>query len=139
MADLLTQIGSEWANKFGAFAGAGLLRVVAVLSGTPTDGGTHAETHLAGATGIASIDRAAVYKAMAQVKQGQIVLAFCWAHVRRDFLEVLTGYADLNDWVVSWLEEIRELYQRNDARLEVLSVPATVGKLRREGWRSPPG
>ena len=98
--------------------------VVLVLD--PTRAHHVPETHLAGATGIASVDRAAVYKAMAQVKQGQIVLAFCWAHVRRDFLEVLTGYADLNDWVVSWLEEIRELYQRNDARLEVLSVPATV-------------
>jgi transposase len=84
------------------------------------------ETHLAGATGIASVDRASVYKAMAQVKAEQIVLAFCWAHVRRDFLEVLTGYADLHDWVVSWLEEIRELYQRNDARLEALTAPATV-------------
>jgi transposase len=84
------------------------------------------ETHLAGATGIASVDRASVYKAMAQVKAEQIVLAFCWAHVRRDFLETLTGYADLNDWVVSWLEEIRELYQRNDARLEALTVLATV-------------
>src|SRR5439155_11534431 len=82
------------------------------------------ETHLAGATGIASVDRATAYKAMAQVKQGQIVLAFCWAHVRRDFLEVLTGYAELTDWVVSWLEEIRELYQRNAARLEVWTGPA---------------
>jgi transposase len=98
--------------------------VVFVLD--PTRAHDVPETHLAGATGIASVDRASVFKAMAQVKQGQIVLAFCWAHVRRDFLEVLTGYADLNDWVVSWLEEIRELYQRNDARLEVLTVPATV-------------
>lgn len=84
------------------------------------------ENHLTGAAGIASVDRASVYKAMAQVKEEKIVLAFCWAHVRRDFLEVLTGHADLNDWVVSWLEEIRELYQRNDARLEALSVAATV-------------
>jgi transposase len=84
------------------------------------------ETYLQGATGIANVDRASVYKAMAQVKTTQIVLAYCWAHVRRDFLEVLTGYADLHDWVVSWLEEIRELYQRNDARLEALAAPATV-------------
>jgi transposase len=82
------------------------------------------ENHLEGATGIASVDRASVYKAMTQVKEGKIVLAFCWAHVRRDFLEVLTGYAHLNDWVISWLEEIRELYQRNDARLEALTVAA---------------
>jgi len=85
------------------------------------------ETHLAGATGIASVDRATVYKAMAQVKQGQIVLAFCWAHVRRDFLVVLTGYAELGEWVASWLEEIRELYRRNDARLEALPKPASAG------------
>lgn len=84
------------------------------------------ETHLAGATGIASVDRASVYKAMTQVKEGQIVLAFCWAHVRRDFLEVVTGYAELKDWVISWLEEIRELYHRNDARLEVLTARAAV-------------
>src|SRR5207253_9951224 len=84
------------------------------------------ETHLKGATGIASVDRASVYKAMAQVKAEQIVLAFCWAHVRRDFLEVLSGYADLHNWVVSWLEELRELYQHNDARLEALTAPPTV-------------
>ena len=84
------------------------------------------ETYLADATGIANVDRASVYKAMAQVKAAQIVLAYCWAHVRRDFLEVLTGYSDLHDWVVSWLEEIRELYQRNDARLEALTASSTV-------------
>jgi transposase len=83
------------------------------------------QTHLLGASGIASVDRASAYKAMEQVKNEQIVLAFCWAHVRRDFLEALTGYAELNDWVVSWLEEIRELYRRNDARLAALTVTTT--------------
>jgi transposase len=84
------------------------------------------ETHLAGASGIASVDRATVFKAMAQVKQGQIVLAFCWAHMRRDFLEVLTGYGELNDWVISWLEEIRDLYQRNEERLKALRLATRV-------------
>jgi transposase len=96
--------------------------VVFVLD--PTRAHDVPETHLAGATGIASVDRAAVYKAMAQVKQGQLVLAFCWAHVRRDFLEVLTGYAELGAWVGSWLEEIRELYHRNAARRQAGTVPA---------------
>ena len=36
--------------------------------------------------GILSVDRYSAYKAMAQVKEGKILLAFCWAHVRRDFL-----------------------------------------------------
>jgi transposase len=84
------------------------------------------EKHLAGATGIASVDRASAYKAMKQVKEGQIILAFCWAHVRRDFLEVLTGYGNLSDWVISWLEEIRELYARNDARLEVMTAASAT-------------
>ena len=81
------------------------------------------ENHLAGAQGIASVDRALVYKVMDQVKSGDITLAFCWAHVRRDFLTVLTGYAELGDWVGSWLKEIRELYRLNDARMEALQQP----------------
>jgi transposase len=98
--------------------------VVFVLD--PTRAHEVPEKHLAGATGIAGVDRASMYKVMAQVKQGQVVLAFCWAHVRRDFLVVLTGYAELADWVASWLEEIRELYRCNDARLEALAVSASA-------------
>jgi transposase len=71
------------------------------------------------AEGIASVDRYSAYKAMAQVKDGKIILSFCWAHVRRDFLVVLTGWSELTDWAWSWLEEIGLLYHRNDQRLEV--------------------
>jgi transposase len=67
--------------------------------------------------GIVNVDRYSAYKAMAQVKTGQIILAFCWAHVRRDFLAVLTSWSELTDWAWSWVEEIGELYQRNDQRL----------------------
>jgi transposase len=67
--------------------------------------------------GIVNVDRYSAYKAMAQVKSGKIVLAFCWAHVRRDFLAVLTSWSELTDWAWSWVEEIGELYQRNDKRL----------------------
>jgi transposase len=72
------------------------------------------------AEGIASVDRYSAYKATAQVKAGNIILAFCWAHVRRDFLAVLTGWSELADWSWSWLEEIGLLYQRNNQRLAVL-------------------
>jgi transposase len=75
------------------------------------------ETHLGNdAAGIINVDRYSAYKAMAQVKAGQITLAFCWAHVRRDFLTVLTGWPELTDWAWSWIEEIGALYQRNDQR-----------------------
>jgi transposase len=73
----------------------------------------------ADAEGIASVDRYSAYKAMAQVKAGKIILAFCWAHVRRDFLTVLTGWSELTDWAWSWLEDIGLLYHRNDQRLAV--------------------
>jgi len=76
------------------------------------------ETHLGDdAEGILNVDRYSAYKAMAQVKAGKITLAFCWAHVRRDFLAVLTGWSELTDWAWSWLEDIGALYHRNDQRL----------------------
>jgi transposase len=76
------------------------------------------ETHFGDdAEGIINVDRYSAYKAMAQVKAGKILLAFCWAHVRRDFLAVLTGWPELTDWALPWVEEIGTLYQRNDQRL----------------------
>src|SRR5438034_732622 len=65
---------------------------------------------------------------MRQVKTGRIILAFCWAHVRRDFLAVLTSWPELTDWAWSWIEEIALLYERNDARLatSVVSMPAAA-------------
>ncbi len=71
------------------------------------------------AEGIVNVDRYSAYKAMAQVKAAQIILAFCWAHVRRDFLAVLTGWPELTDWAWSWVEDIGTLYQRNDQRLSL--------------------
>jgi transposase len=75
------------------------------------------------AKGIINVDRYSAYKAMAQVKSGKMVLAFCWAHVRRDFLAVLTSCPELTDWAWSWVEEIGELYQRNDKRLALQDKP----------------
>jgi transposase len=76
------------------------------------------EAHFGNETeGIINVDRYSAYKAMAQVKAGKIILAFCWAHVRRDFLAVLTGWSELTDWALAWVEEIGTLYQRNDHRL----------------------
>ena len=56
---------------------------------------------------------------MAQVKAGRITLAFCWAHVRRDFLAVLTSWPALTDWAWSWVEDIGTLYQRHEQRRAV--------------------
>jgi transposase len=82
------------------------------------------ENHFGDHDGILNVDRYSAYKAMRQVKAGRIILAFCWAHVRRDFLAVLTSWPELTDWAWSWVEEIALLYQRNDARCAALANAA---------------
>jgi transposase len=70
------------------------------------------------------VDRYSGYKAMAQVKRGDVSLVFCWAHVRRDFVEVGKGWNELKPWALAWLRRIRELYRHQRQRLahEVGSV-----------------
>lgn len=70
--------------------------------------------------GILSVDRYSAYKAMPQVKEGKILLAYCWAHVRRDFLGVARSWPKEEAWAMNWVERIGQLYQANAARLEAL-------------------
>jgi transposase len=98
------------------------------------------ETHFGeDGKGIINVDRYSAYKAMPQVKAGQMILAFCWAHVRRDFLAVLTGWSELTDWAWSWLEDISTLYHRNDQRLALkdgaLNLEDGTMKLEDGTWR----
>jgi transposase len=65
---------------------------------------------------IFSCDRYSAYKCLANQIQ-VIVLAFCWAHVRRDFLQLARGYPTLGDWALSWVEAIARLYHLNGQRL----------------------
>lgn len=55
-------------------------------------------------------DRYSAYKALARACGGMLQLAFCWAHQRRDFRRVGTGFAGLQDWAESWLEAIGKLF-----------------------------
>lgn len=82
------------------------------------------EEHLGpDARGIMVVDRYKAYQAIDQVKSGLIVLAFCWAHVRRDFVAVARTWPDQESWALAWLEGIGKLYALNDARLEALQDP----------------
>jgi transposase len=67
--------------------------------------------------GVLVVDRYAAYKAMIWVKDGVIVLAFCWSHVRRDFVRVGKGWPEFKTWALEWLRQIRVLYQLNHRRL----------------------
>lgn len=63
-----------------------------------------------------SVDRYSVYKAVA--KNGNIILAYCWSHVRRDFIVVAKGFPLLEQWALDWVGDIADLYQLNQKRLE---------------------
>ncbi len=90
--------------------------VVYVLD--PTRSHDVPESHFGKAVeGVMVVDRYSAYKAMRQVKESQLLLAFCWAHVRRDFVRVGKGYPGLKDWALAWLLRIRELYGLNRERL----------------------
>jgi transposase len=74
---------------------------------------------------VLMVDRYSAYKAMAQVKLGHVVLVFCWAHVRRDFVKVGKGWPEHKAWALAWLRRIRELYRHDRCRR---SAPAGSGK-----------
>ena len=57
-----------------------------------------------------------------------LLLAYCWAHVRRDFLEGAKAWPDLASWMHSWVEAIGELYHLNAERLAVWNQELPVAK-----------
>ena len=63
-------------------------------------------------------DRYTAYKCLAK-HQDCILLAFCWAHVRRDFLDAARSWPEWAAWMFDWVDDIRELYHLNAARLAV--------------------
>jgi transposase len=48
-----------------------------------------------------------------------LLLAYCWAHVRRDFLDGAKAWPELASWMHTWVEAIGELYHLNVERLAV--------------------
>lgn len=81
------------------------------------------------ACGVLLVDRYSGYKAMVQVKEGTLLLAFCWAHVRRDFVRVGKGWPELKAWALEWLKRIRELYGLNRQRLHHPAVASADAAL----------
>jgi transposase len=76
----------------------------------------------AGVSVVLLVDRLASYKAMAPVKDGLVVLAFCWAHVRRDFIAVAKSFPELKSWALGWLRLIRQAYRHNGRRRQQLGA-----------------
>jgi len=61
-------------------------------------------------------DRYSAYKRLAR-ENPKVILAFCWAHVRRDFLNYARSYPALRDWMQHWVEQIGGLYHINNLRI----------------------
>jgi transposase len=84
-------------------------------------------------SGVISCDRHGAYKKFSRLHPG-IVLSFCWAHQRRDFLTLANDYPPLADWAMSWVDRIGELFKLYDERAEAaprsLAYRQLHGKLR---------
>ena len=67
-------------------------------------------------------DRYSAYKALRKLLPETFVLAYCWAHQRRDFDRAAAGQPALQEWGDSWLERIGRLFH--------------LAKLRRAAWQA---
>lgn len=77
------------------------------------------QTELAGVDrGVISCDRYSGYKRFARLNPG-VALAYCWAHQRRDFLDLANSYPDTTPWALTWVDAIGELYHLNASRLRL--------------------
>jgi len=72
-------------------------------------------------------DRFSAYKSLAR-QLPFIILAFCWAHVRRDFLDAAKKYPDLEDWALCWVEKIGKIYHINHLRCKNFDAKISVQK-----------
>ena len=72
--------------------------------------------------GILLSDRYGVYKKLARQREG-LKLAFCWAHVRRDFCSLAKAWPEWEGWAMSWVQGIGGLFDLNRRRLQVRTQP----------------
>jgi transposase len=93
---------------------------VVIFRVSPTRSADTPKIHFAGtALEIVLVcDRYSAYKCLEGDREN-ILLAFCWAHVRRDFLDGARSYPELEARMFVWVEDIRELYRLNAARVQV--------------------
>ena len=67
--------------------------------------------------GVIVCDRYSAYKRLARLLGGRVTLAWCWSHMRRDFIDCAAGQERLTEWCERWIERIAAIYRLNEARL----------------------
>lgn len=65
------------------------------------------------AEGIINADRLGAYKSIGE----KVRVAFCWGHIRRDFIKIRDGYKKLYAWGHAWVRRINGLFALNARRL----------------------
>jgi len=118
------EVFEEMEGKVGSRWYLWLIRSASVIFYTvdPTRSAAVPVAHFAGMQSTRAIlvcDRYSAYKKLARLAE-IILLAFCWAHVRRDFLDAGRSMPEeLGTWAEKWRDRIGELYHLNTLRLEV--------------------
>jgi transposase len=67
--------------------------------------------------GIISCDRYRAYFCFVSKSEERFLIAYCWVHVRRDFLAIAKDWQTYESWGMDWVQEIRHLYHLNDLRI----------------------
>jgi len=67
--------------------------------------------------GIISCDRYRAYSCFVSNSNVRFSIAYCWVHVRRDFLAIIKDHSMHSEWGTDWIHEIRELYYLNSLRI----------------------
>ena len=62
-------------------------------------------------------NRYSAYKKLARLLGGLVTLAWCWSHMRRDFINCAAGQERLTEWCQRWIERIASIYRLNEVRL----------------------
>lgn len=66
--------------------------------------------------GILCTDRFSGYKSFVDSK-AEVVWSLCWAHIRRDFLEVGKSKRKYEKWTLAWVKRIGKIYYYNSKRI----------------------
>ena len=67
---------------------------------------------------IVVCDRYSAYKRLVRLLEDKTILAYCWSHRRRDFIETAAGHPRLEQGCQRWIGRIAEIYRLNGERLE---------------------
>ena len=76
-------------------------------------------------------DRYSAYTRLAREFEA-VVLAICWAHVRRDFIEAGNVKGRLTEWAEEWVRAIGGLYALNARRMECWQADGSLSQQSQE-------